>query len=129
MVNILLVEDDEIDVMNVKRAFKKNNVTNPLYVCNNGLEALQFLRGDRDPSITENPKIVLSTVSNPSYCGLSNDFISATVSNGGGVAPYTYSWSDPNNQTTAIATSLMAGTYSVTVTDAVGCVADTSGSI
>ncbi|MGF1672320.1 MAG: response regulator, partial [Rivularia sp. (in: cyanobacteria)] len=28
--NLLLVEDDEVDVMNVKRALKKNNLTNPL---------------------------------------------------------------------------------------------------
>lgn len=70
MVNILLVEDDEVDVMNVKRAFKKNNVTNPLYVCNNGLEALQFLRGDRDPSITEIPKIVLLDLNMPKMGGI-----------------------------------------------------------
>jgi CheY-like chemotaxis protein len=70
MVNILLVEDDEIDVMNVKRAFKKNNVTNPLYVCNNGLEALQFLRGDRDPSITENPQIILLDLNMPKMGGI-----------------------------------------------------------
>ena len=30
LVNILLVEDDEVDVMNVKRAFSKNNIKNPL---------------------------------------------------------------------------------------------------
>ncbi|MCE2740220.1 MAG: response regulator [Sphingobacteriales bacterium] len=70
MVNILLVEDDEIDVMNVKRAFKKNNVTNPLYVCNNGLEALQFLRGERDPSITENPQIILLDLNMPKMGGI-----------------------------------------------------------
>lgn len=70
MVNILLVEDDEVDVMNVKRAFKKNNVTNPLYVCNNGLEALQFLRGERDPSITEVPKIVLLDLNMPKMGGI-----------------------------------------------------------
>ena len=45
MVNILLVEDDEIDVMNVKRSFKKNNIANPLYVAGNGMEALEILRG------------------------------------------------------------------------------------
>ena len=28
LVNILLVEDDEVDVMNVKRAFSKNNIMN-----------------------------------------------------------------------------------------------------
>lgn len=50
MINILLVEDDEVDVMNVKRAFRKNNITHPLYVASNGLEALATLR-DEDTSI------------------------------------------------------------------------------
>jgi hypothetical protein len=35
--NILLVEDDEVDVMNVKRAFDKNHITNPLFVAGNGI--------------------------------------------------------------------------------------------
>jgi hypothetical protein len=38
-IHILLVEDDEVDVMNVQRAFKKNNIVNPLYMAANGLEA------------------------------------------------------------------------------------------
>jgi len=36
VVNILLVEDDEVDVMNVKRAFQRNRITNPLFVAGNG---------------------------------------------------------------------------------------------
>lgn len=32
VLNILLVEDDEVDVMNIRRAFKKGNIANPLYV-------------------------------------------------------------------------------------------------
>lgn len=47
--NILLVEDDELDVMNVQRAFKKNNIVNPLHTAGNGLEALEILRSDRMP--------------------------------------------------------------------------------
>jgi CheY-like chemotaxis protein len=47
--NILLVEDDELDVMNVRRAFKKNNIINPLYVAGNGLEALEMLRSGAVP--------------------------------------------------------------------------------
>ena len=70
MVNILLVEDDEVDVMNVKRAFKKNNVTNPLFICNNGLEALSFLRGERDETITEIPKIILLDLNMPKMGGI-----------------------------------------------------------
>jgi len=45
-IHILLVEDDEVDVMNVRRAFKKNNIVNPLYIAANGLEALAILRGE-----------------------------------------------------------------------------------
>ena len=40
---ILLIEDDDVGVMTVRRAFRSNNVTNPLYAVKNGLEALDFL--------------------------------------------------------------------------------------
>ena len=50
MLNILLVEDDEVDVMNVRRAFERNNVSNPLFVAGNGLEALEMLRDGQVPS-------------------------------------------------------------------------------
>lgn len=43
--NLLLVDDDQVDVMNVERAFKKNKLDTPLYNAANGLEALEMLRG------------------------------------------------------------------------------------
>ena len=46
MMNILVVADDKVDVMNVKRAFKENKITNPLYLATNGLEALIMVRGE-----------------------------------------------------------------------------------
>lgn len=49
MLNILLVEDDEVDVMNVKRSFQKNHITNPLVVAGNGVEALEKLRSGEVP--------------------------------------------------------------------------------
>ena len=49
LLNILLVEDDEVDVMNIRRAFKKGNISNPLFVAGNGLEALEMLRGGELP--------------------------------------------------------------------------------
>ena len=49
MLNVLLVEDDEVDIMNVRRAFKKNNICNPLWVAGNGLEGLEMLRGSEIP--------------------------------------------------------------------------------
>ena len=50
VLNILLVEDDQVDVMNVKRAFDKNRITNPLFVAGNGVEALAMLRGGQVPA-------------------------------------------------------------------------------
>ena len=44
LLNILLVEDDQVDVMNVQRAFAKNRIANPLRVAGNGVEALEQLR-------------------------------------------------------------------------------------
>ncbi len=45
----------------------------------------------------------------------------ASVSPSGGAQGYTYLWSDPAMQTTATATGLAGGSYTVIVTDANGC--------
>lgn len=71
MTNILLVEDDEVDVMNVRRAFKKNNINNPLYLANNGLEALVMLRGDGNPpAIPRERRIILLDLNMPKMNGI-----------------------------------------------------------
>ncbi|WP_207539298.1 choice-of-anchor L domain-containing protein, partial [Flavobacterium johnsoniae] len=46
---------------------------------------------------------------------------SAAVTASGGTAPYTYSWNTAPVQTTATASNLPAGTYTVTITDSKGC--------
>lgn len=48
--NILLVDDDEVDVMTVKRAFAKANIANQLFVATDGIEALELLRSDGIPA-------------------------------------------------------------------------------
>lgn len=65
---ILLVEDDEIDIMNVKRAFKKNNISNQLVVARNGIEALEVLRSDVPDK--PNPKIILLDLNMPRMGGI-----------------------------------------------------------
>ncbi len=50
--------------------------------------------------------------------GANTGSANATVT--GGTAPFTYSWT-PTSQTTATASNLPAGTYSVLITDATGC--------
>jgi len=66
---ILLVEDDQVDVMNVQRAFKRNNIVNPLYVAGNGLEALAMLRGEAGGSLHQ-PNIILLDLSMPKMGGI-----------------------------------------------------------
>ncbi|MEM6963112.1 MAG: discoidin domain-containing protein [Bacteroidota bacterium] len=53
-------------------------------------------------------------------CVTANDG-EAVVTPSGGTGSYTYSWSDPSNQTTSTAGGLTAGTYTVTVSDINGC--------
>ena len=49
VLHILLVDDDEVDVMNVQRAFQRNRMTNPMHVASNGIEALERLRDGSIP--------------------------------------------------------------------------------
>ena len=66
LVNILLVEDDEVDVMNVKRAFSKNSIKNDLFVAGNGVEALEMLRG----AIVPLPRIIILDINMPKMNGI-----------------------------------------------------------
>lgn len=69
--NILLVEDDELDVMNVRRAFKKNNILNPLYVAGNGVEALAMLRGeDGHEPVPKDRRLILLDLNMPRMGGI-----------------------------------------------------------
>ena len=57
--NILLVEDDEVDVMNVQRALKKNNATATLYRAANGIEALTMLRTNHQIAARNNSRLLI----------------------------------------------------------------------
>lgn len=70
MINLLLVDDDEVDVMNVQRAFKKNHITNPLYVATNGLEALAMLRGGSEVMLPPQRRLVLLDLNMPKMNGI-----------------------------------------------------------
>jgi hypothetical protein len=62
--------------------------------------------------------LTLATITTPSNCGASTGAVDLTPT--GGITPYTYTWS--NSATTQDITSVAAGTYTVSVTDAQGCV-------
>ena len=62
----------------------------------------------------------LNTLTSPVTCWNAADG-TATVSVNGGEAPFTFEWSDPFAQTTSTAVGLTEDTYTVVVTDALGC--------
>ena len=63
---ILLVEDDQVDAMTVKRALKEIRVTNRLDIVGNGEEALSFLRNPEN----EKPGIILLDLNMPKMNGI-----------------------------------------------------------
>jgi CheY-like chemotaxis protein len=65
--NILLVEDDQVDVMNVRRAFERNRITNPLFVAGDGIEGLETLRNG---SIPRSRRLVLLDLNMPRMNGI-----------------------------------------------------------
>ena len=67
ILHILLVEDDEVDVLNVRRAFDKNKITNPLYVAFNGIQGLDMLRKGEVP---KNRRLVLLDLNMPRMNGI-----------------------------------------------------------
>ena len=70
---VLMAEDDEHDIVATKRAWKKHNIANPLYVVNDGEECLDFLhrRGPyADPAKAPRPGILLLDIKMPKMDGL-----------------------------------------------------------
>lgn len=63
---ILLVEDDQVDVMTVKRALKEIRAINPVVNKENGEEALKYLRN----SDNEKPCIILLDLNMPIMNGI-----------------------------------------------------------
>lgn len=70
LLHILLVDDDDVDVMNVQRAFKRNNILNPLFIAHDGLEALTMLRSDGPDGVPKGRRLVLLDLNMPRMNGL-----------------------------------------------------------
>ena len=70
-VTILVVDDDEIDVKAIKRAFHKAKIVNPVVVAGNGEEALDILRGENGQTQIARPYLILLDINMPRMGGLS----------------------------------------------------------
>ena len=67
--DVLLVEDDEVDVMQVSRAFKKKGFTHRLHFASDGIEALNLMRPVKGNK-TFLPHIILLDLHMPRMGGL-----------------------------------------------------------
>lgn len=70
MASILLVEDDQMDIMNVQRELRKNNIDVPLTIARNGRDALNMLRGEGGQEKIELPNVVMLDINMPRMNGL-----------------------------------------------------------
>ncbi|MFV1463566.1 response regulator [Phaeobacter sp. JH57H2] len=68
-VTFLIVDDDEVAVMAIKRALKKLRLVNPVEVVGDGQEALDLLRGVNAAAL-ERPYIILLDLNMPRMGGL-----------------------------------------------------------
>ncbi len=81
--------------------------------------------GDFTLTLTAEPAQLSSVATDVTCYGGNDGALDVTVT--GGVAPYTFAWD--NSATTEDITGLSAGTYNITVTDAIGCVSTLAATV
>lgn len=69
-IQILIVDDDEVDVRALRRAFKHLKIANPLSVARDGQEALEILRGQNGHAPLKKPYMILLDLNMPRMSGL-----------------------------------------------------------
>jgi CheY-like chemotaxis protein len=69
LISVLLVEDDPGDVMLIREAFADHKVGNVLSTVSDGVEAMQFIRGEGEHAGRERPDLVLLDLNLPRKSG------------------------------------------------------------
>jgi DNA-binding NarL/FixJ family response regulator len=69
-VQLLLVEDDDLCITGLERAFKKAKITNPISFAHDGFEALEVLRGTNGRRRLPRPYLILLDLSMPRVGGI-----------------------------------------------------------
>lgn len=69
-IHTVLVDDDEITAMGVERAFERANITTPIHVAHDGVEALEMLRGNNGRDAIPRPHVIFLDLNMPRMNGL-----------------------------------------------------------
>ena len=69
-VHLLVVEDDKVDVIGIKRALAKLRIANPITTAQDGMTALDMLRGENGQDRIPPPFIILLDLNMPRMGGL-----------------------------------------------------------
>ncbi|PCJ62605.1 MAG: two-component system response regulator [Planctomycetota bacterium] len=69
-IHFLVIDDDDIDREAVKRAFKKEKISNPIIEAENGVEAFNFLNSKDKDYFEHNPVIILLDLNMPKMNGI-----------------------------------------------------------
>lgn len=65
-VTVFIVDDDDVDVMALQRAFREHRLTNPIVVAHDGMEALRLLRSGAVPK----PYLIVLDLNMPRINGI-----------------------------------------------------------
>ncbi len=69
-VQFMIVDDDDVSVMGIKRSIKELKISNPVFVARDGIEALSILRDSVDSNNQLPPFIITLDLSMPRMNGL-----------------------------------------------------------
>ena len=69
-VTLLLVDDDDVDIMSVRRAFDVLGIDNPVVVAHDGIEALEHLRGENGREPVRPPYVIILDLNMPRMDGI-----------------------------------------------------------
>ena len=69
-ITILHVEDDELDIIGLRRSLRAAKIANDVVTARNGEEALDFLRGDNGRDQIQKPFVMLIDINMPRMNGI-----------------------------------------------------------
>lgn len=69
-VTLLIIEDDEVDIKALKRAFRKLHIGNPMRFARDGQEGLDILRGENGQEKLNKPYLILLDLNMPRVNGM-----------------------------------------------------------